>query len=42
MLMVLRKYVGEGWFVHHADIATAFLNGEIDGELFIEWDGVAY
>ena len=28
--------------MHHADISTAFLNGVIDGQIFVEWDGKTY
>lgn len=34
--------VAIGWLVHHSDILTAFLNGDINGELYVSWDGISY
>lgn len=30
------------WHVHPADNSSSFLNGEIDGELYLRWDNKCY
>ena len=42
LLVALGMALSKDWHIHHADIATAFLNGIIDGEVFVKWKGVAY
>lgn len=33
--LIVGKYISIGWHVHHGDIFTAFLIGDVDGELYI-------
>ena len=42
LLVALGIAVSKEWHIHHADISTAFLNGIIDGEVYVEWGGVVY
>lgn len=32
--------MSDRWLVQRADISTAFLNGDIDGEVYVSWDNV--
>lgn len=41
-LLVLGRYVRMGLHVHHPDTSTAFLYGESDGKVFVEWDNMTY
>lgn len=42
VLLVLGRFISKGLHVHHADISTAFLIGNIDGELSVEWNTITY
>lgn len=42
LLLIIGNLVATGWCVHHADILTDFLSGDIDEDLIVEWDGVYY
>lgn len=42
LLLLVGKFISKGWHVHHANISPAFLNGDIDGDLFVSWPDVAY
>jgi len=33
--MVLVVAAREGWFVHHMDVKSAFLNGELSEEVYV-------
>lgn len=32
--LIVRKFSSVGWLVYHADSTSAFLNGEVDGQLY--------
>lgn len=40
LLLRVEKFVSEQWHVHSADFWNAFLNRDIDVDLFISWDDV--
>lgn len=42
LLSIVGKFTSLSWQVYHADIYTAFLNGHIDGELYVRWDKKCY
>lgn len=35
-------YLRKGWLVHHTDISKAFPNEDIDGDIYVEYDGNIY
>ncbi len=40
--MTLGTYISKGWVIHLGNISTAFLNGIIEGALYVEWTGGVY
>lgn len=42
LLSLVGKFVSDGCHVHHADGPTAFLNGDINGELYASCDSAVY
>lgn len=42
LLLLVGKFVSEGWHVHQAGISTTFLYGGVDGELYMSWENVVY
>lgn len=42
LLLIVGKFTSAGWPIHHADIYITFLNGDIDGELYVRRDSICY
>lgn len=42
LLLLVQKFILKWWYVHHANNSPDFLNDDIDGELYVIWDGVVY
>lgn len=42
LLFILGKITSAGLHVHHADICSALLSGDIDGELYVRCDSKCY
>lgn len=42
LLPVFGKFVAMSWHVLHLDISMAFLNVDIGGELYVEWNELKY
>lgn len=42
LLLVVKKCISKGWQVSHAVISTSFLNGDMNGKLYVSIDKVVY